>query len=600
MGVKRDKDRDAVRLVRSAPWAPLDQAARAAGITARGARNKLRSLPARGVCAQAALWLSCSGYSNAATAAALGAVYCPPSAVRVCADDTEDRIVAAAASAASTAAWSARRDSPCVPWQVGVVSPACPPPTMRALAQASGPVARSDVLRSPACPPAALTRAVSLHIANRPRKQSDLQLEAAVDNPVCAAGTVAALTANHHPTVRAAAATHRSCPSVLLSALIEDPDSDTRRAAAANPGCLSRQLVSLTAFIDPLIARHATSNPALGADTLRDMIAARDVSHLAAAARNPICPPDALEQISRHKNPRTRAAAAANANLDAGRVAELVCSDPDAQVRAAALTHPDCPPQAIAAGSVDRSEQVRHVALTRPDCPPDAVGAVVGLRRGYDDLRDAATHPACPPQALSVVAFNDDPLLAAAAASHPACPPETLAAVVAAALDPDAGYITTESGGQSDLIPEAALAALNHPNCPPETLTVAATSPILDMQYAALKHRDCPAGTVDAVIAAADWGATPWNTVLVETALEHPACPPETLAAAAARPIGGWHQEHLATARRRTSVAHNPNCGPQLLAQMCADPDRDVVEAAVSNRACPPKIRAATLATLLR
>ena len=598
MGAARDNDRDAARLARSAPWATLDQAAHTTGITARGARNKLRSLPARGVCAQAALWLSCSGYSNAAASAALGVVYCPPSAVRVCADDTEDRIVAAAARAASTAAWSARRAYPCVPWQVGVVSPACPPPVMRALVQEPGPVTRSEVLHSPACPPAVLARAVSLHITKPPHKQA-FEVAAAVDNPVCAAGTVAALTANHQTSVRAAAAAHRSCPSVLLSALIADPDHDTRRAAAANPSCLSQQLAPLTTLKDPLIAAAATRNPALGADTLRDLVTAREVPHLAAAARNPICPPDVLAQISHHKNPRTRAAAAANANLAVGRVAELACSDPDDRVRAAALTHPACRPQTVAAGSADRSARVRQVALPRPDCPPAAVGAVVELRRRYDDLMNAATHPACPPQALSVLAFNDVPLLAAAAASHPVCPSETLAAVVDAALDPDAGYITTEDGGQSDRIPEAALAALNHPNCPPETLAVAATSSIPDMQYGALKHRDCPAGALDAVIAAADWGATLWDSVL-EAALEHPACPSETLTAAAARPTGGSHQEHLAAARRRTSVARNPNCGPQLLAQMCADPDRVVVEAAVSNSACPPEIRAATLATLLR
>ncbi|MFJ1617485.1 hypothetical protein ACIODT_29165 [Streptomyces sp. NPDC088251] len=101
--------------------------------------------------------------------------------------------------------------------------------TLQAYAASSDPWVRSQVARSPHCPP---------HLLERFRDDS--------------AGHVrAAMARNHH------------CPPSLLAALCRDDNRNVRYRCARNPGTAVQYVVALVHDSDPLVAAAAATNPAL-------------------------------------------------------------------------------------------------------------------------------------------------------------------------------------------------------------------------------------------------------------------------------------------------------------------------------------------------
>ena len=467
MGVasRRPKTIDAARLARSAPWAPLDVVADAAGVTETGMHNKLVSLPGRGVCAEGArrLSLSRSPMTDKRLSGAASR-WCPPGAARaaVC-DDDIDFVEKMAGAAAGPAVWQARVEHPYAyridefdDSDLSVVGYGNDEPlagTPLSVLRGGAP----EMWNNPACPPTVITASVVEYTEPEVYlygHQVAMQT-AAASNPRCCAGTVAVLATSRYDKTRAAAASNPSCPPAVIGSLADDIDRGVRLALAANPSCPPEVLHQMISQKDFTLRAAAASNPALAAATLTEMAQSSDPKLCAAAARHPNCPPRWVEHLAGSSSRAARAAAAANPALNPTRVAELATGG-DAATRAAALTHPDCPADAVAAGCADRSPKVRAAAIVHPLCPPDAIGyaAVNSQPDAPDVARAALKHPDCPQWALRIAAGSDNKKCAKAAVSHPLCPSETLDKVVRQAIT------------GSDISNRVARAALRHPSLP--------------------------------------------------------------------------------------------------------------------------------------
>ena len=92
-----------VRVARSAPQMPLDQIAAAVGVTTDKTVATLKTLPARGGCAQT-LAAAAASSNPAAAAAALVSRRCPPPHRRAAADNTTNP--------ADTVSWAQRERPP--------------------------------------------------------------------------------------------------------------------------------------------------------------------------------------------------------------------------------------------------------------------------------------------------------------------------------------------------------------------------------------------------------------------------------------------------------------------------------------------------------
>ena len=272
-----------VRVARSAPQMPLDQIAAAVGVTTDKTVATLKTLPARGGCAQT-LAAAAASSNPAAMAAALMSRRCPPSHRRASADNTTNP--------AGTVSWAQRRRP-----RVGLLRKLASSQSARWVAAANGPcwpmlaVALSDdsdpdigwaAMSNPCMEPHMFARSADIDTryaaALNPSCGRELLEILLCDNDfqtkhqaaewslagevlLDAAAAVAQPGASRRlhrltkawrtdPEKRESIARSKSCGPLLLEGLTRDPERTVRAAAAANPNCTPEMLRHLAESVD--------------------------------------------------------------------------------------------------------------------------------------------------------------------------------------------------------------------------------------------------------------------------------------------------------------------------------------------------------------
>ena len=334
-----------LRLLRSAPHAPLSSLTGQGGAARRRLRQAMKRLQMRGPCAEMASSVAEDPSANESRrSAAASHEACNPAWTRLSAEGLHKVLVTAGING-----WTH-----------------------------TGRSGAERRLRAAA----AAERSLPSSAAARAAADSDPAVRAALAcNPSCPAVILQRLYRDHVPAVRAAAARNPNCAPHMLNCLESDEAAAVRWSVARNPGCPAETLHRLADDQDSDVRCGTADNPSSAPETLWRLAADDDHAVSTAAAQNPLCPPKAL-----------------------GWLAE----DSDAELRRSVAAHPQCPPDVLEWLAEDPDSDVRYVTATNPACPPGALDLLAGDDRA-DVRAATAANPNCTQDVLDVLAEDADP-----------------------------------------------------------------------------------------------------------------------------------------------------------------------------------------------
>ena len=140
-----------------------------------------------------------------------------------------------------------------------------------------------------------------------------------------------------------------------------------------------------------------------------------------------------MQVLATDPDPEVRAAAAAHSGCGPADVAQQMCTDPHPAVRSAAAANTACPdgPLKTFGGQANRPDiESRIAAARRGDCPPAMLRAL--LSDPDAKVRAAAAaHRALPSEAVTAAARDKDNAVRVAVAERSDCPPLLLAEMAA-------------------------------------------------------------------------------------------------------------------------------------------------------------------------
>ena len=211
-----------------------------------------------------------------------------------------------------------------------------------------------------------------------------------------------------HWTARAAALQSSACPTATARLLAGAMDGLLDRAAssAGTAGWRSRTAGSASAppaavrgDVMDRLARNGREMPMLMLVGLAD--SPKDRTRRLVADRAGL-PRPILALFAADPDPGVRGGVA---HRVPSRLAAVLATDEDSDVRACAAANPDCSPDTLAVLARDDSLSVRAEAARHPGCPPQSLLTLTGDRE--QDVRlHVASNPNSPPGALSTLAAN--------------------------------------------------------------------------------------------------------------------------------------------------------------------------------------------------
>ena len=386
--------RQAVRAARCAAASTLSVVAISAGMSEAAMAASLKGLNGRGRCDTLAA--AAVHKKTRPRRAALAWRCCPPAAVRLNAQDQEQRVRDIAVGAA---AWSGRL----VVIDVASWAGRLPPPDVRRSAgrwtvanATTDPSRKFYAASNVACPPALLTA-----LAGDDRLAVRVQT---VRNPTCSPQTLAALCGDVDD-LRMEIANHQRCETSMLTALVQACDNDSEGLLA-------------------VIARHGNFKPV----TLQAMIQHRSntVREFAAGSRR--CDPDMLAVLAGDIDAEVRKAAARNRNC-ASEALVVLADDIDWEVRRAAADHLNCDTATLLALTADSELDVVEAVLSNPGCGPAQLAAIANNGSMWA-RSEAARHAACNAEVLRLFAADTAAEVRQETAWNAACDSETLTKLV--------------------------------------------------------------------------------------------------------------------------------------------------------------------------
>lgn len=312
--------------------------------------------------------------------------------------------------------------------------------------------------------------------------------------------------------------------------------------------------------------RHVIGNGRLPEHILSERVLVVPAWHVDGLISDPGCP-DLAAAAAASGVPIRRASAAVNGQCPP-HVLERLAHDSDRFVRSAVANTPA--PASVCGSALetlaaDTDPNVRGAVARRPDCPERLLERLAA--DPYRPVRfNAVRNPACPHDILASAAvapmpepeypdgyINSDWMadVRGAAASNPKATPEVVKAIVnAASLEMTLGLVDTDPDRASAVL-TSVLLAVDHPACPPDSV------------------RDALAVAYSAAAAASAAGLTGEPLVRVD-----------------------WVVEQVLR-----SVASSPSCPPEAFSQLAADRWDSVRKAVAGNDAAPDDARA--FATLM-
>ena len=509
MGTHRATTTDRVRAARAAAAMSLQYLADVHGTSAAALTRTLHSLGSRGRCAD---------------------------------------IAARAAAGSGAAAWEA------------LVHPMLAPPTARAAAATlEDPRSREDMTgvaawRSKAPTSAVLARPAAVALAGDVNEKIRARV---ASNAGCPPVLMHRFAVDKAWVVRCAAATNPTTGRQQLEMLASDNNPDVRSVAAARPDCPQRTLQQLAADSWDVVREMCAANPSASKSILDALYLDNypDLKHF--MAPNPACGPELLERLAEHPAPEVRQAVIANPACGPELVAKIAANDTHPETRAMAATHPDAPPDAVAA-IIDSSDYDTWTALAACERCPNWVFAELASWEHIPSMAAAAANPAADDAALRKLMITGSRSALLKIAANPNCRVSLWRSLLRGDEAVTAAAAANPSGPADDLRTLASetqpirRGLASNPSCPPDVLKTLVTDPDTQVRAAAATNPRCGRQALD------------------------------TLAGDV-------------SAQVRAAAATNPRCGSGLLEMLASGHDWDVSTAVLAAPACPPHVLAASL-----